>query len=221
MGERNRWSDLFGVLFGVVLLAFLVFYMRTSFDTASFDKELHQEHDTPGVAVITGVNEKRESDGDYGTRTTCQVEYAYEADGEEFEVVHPVFSPKLCKWKVGNEINVTYDSANPAKVSIQEKSIQKARGIPWMGFVFLILVVGLGSLPPAQRLRMRKLTRSLMAESPTTPPDPQAVPRLATRLVRRLRKVGGGKQPSDDEINRALGANFRLGSSPFGATSEE
>ena len=218
-GKKNRWSDLSGVLFAGVLLAFLVFSFRSSLDTASFDKELYQKHDTPAVALITGINEARESRGENGTRKTCQLESSYTANGEEFEVVHPVLSPKLCQRKVGNEIKVTYDSADPSKVSIQERSIQKARGAPWMGFVFLILILGMGALATVHTVRIRKLTRSLVADSPPTPPNPQAVPRLATRLVRQLRELKGGKQPSDEDINKALGRGFRIGPSPFGETS--
>ena len=132
------------------------------------------------------------------------ITYAYDVDGKEYEETLAMFSHKLCRWDVGDSIAVTYDSANPSVSSIQEKSIQEARTLPWRQMFFGVLLLGFMGFALYKHYKRQKFTKEIQKNAPAYPYDPQAVPRLAFEFTELIAPGAGSRALSDNEVRQAL-----------------
>lgn len=165
--------------------------------------------DTPAVAEITDVEERRvETDDSWETH--CTLTYRYTAGSKSYATVHPVSSKSLCRWKTGQEIEITYDSANPALSTVQEPQIKwVTTKVPWIAggivaAVTLTILVAVGL-----RKRRKQQANRWLEEIPKEELAPEEFPPLARKFNALFSQGEAPTNVTSDELLKVLDESYR------------
>lgn len=184
--SRLNWS-LLGLAVSGVLFFGLLFWGLSGPSAGPIQNPLPAS----GTVALTGV------DGD-GAQRRCSVQALFEVEGKRYLTRQREYSPELCRFRLGERIELAYNSALPAQSAVLQRISDPPlwpallAGLPFLVFLPTSILLG------AAAWRSRPARRLASAADQVTGGDALAAPESSTvkpRSERQLRPTPGLTPP--------------------------